>query len=450
MCLLTPVCNKHKTAHRYNKGDIVAVSKLGNLWRSSSTVTVEAPALTGDAQADLAIIGGGFTGTAAALEAARQGASAILLEAETIGHGGSGRNVGLVNAGLWLPPHDVIRQMGEEPGRRLLGILSEAPALVWSLIEREGIECEETRKGTLHLAHSPAGFRDLQERHRQGVELGAPLQLLDAEETARRTGSTAFHGSLFDPRAGTIQPLSYARGLAAAAIRAGARLHERTKVTRVRHDGDGWEVTANGHTVRARALLLATNAYLDGIDELQERPQFVRVAYSQFATAPMPERLRAKILPGGEGCWDTALVMSSFRIDRAGRMIIGGIGNEGGAGGPIHADWARRKLRKVYRELAELPFEFGWHGFIAMTGDHIPKILRLGPSGFACFGYSGRGIGPGTVFGTRAARALLSGREDELPVAPVGKHIERFVAPKAVYYETGAVLTHLVNPPPFA
>jgi len=178
MCLLTPVCNKHKTAHRYNKGDIVAVSKLGNLWRSSSTVTVEAPALTGDAQADLAIIGGGFTGTAAALEAARQGASAILLEAETIGHGGSGRNVGLVNAGLWLPPHDVIRQMGEEPGRRLLGILSEAPALVWSLIEREGIECEETRKGTLHLAHSPAGFRDLQERHRQGVELGAPLQLL--------------------------------------------------------------------------------------------------------------------------------------------------------------------------------------------------------------------------------------------------------------------------------
>jgi len=209
-------------------------------------------------------------------------------------------------------------------------------------------------------------------------------------------------------------------------------------------------VTANGHTVRARALLLATNAYLDGIDELQERPQFVRVAYSQFATAPMPERLRAKILPGGEGCWDTALVMSSFRIDRAGRMIIGGIGNEGGAGGPIHADWARRKLRKVYPELAELPFEFGWHGFIAMTGDHIPKILRLGPSGFACFGYSGRGIGPGTVFGTRAARALLSGREDELPVAPVGEHIERFVAPKAVYYETGAVLTHLVNPPPFA
>lgn len=420
----------------------------GNLWRASSTMTVEAPPLMADATADLVVIGGGFTGNAAALEAARRGASVVLLEAETFGHGGSGRNVGLVNAGLWLPPKDVVAQIGREPGLRLVSLLAEAPKLVWSLIEREEIDCEATPNGTLHLAHAPSGFRDLQERHRQGVELGAPLQLLDAAETARRTGSSAFHGSLFDPRAGTIQPLSYARGLARAAIRAGARLHEHTKVTRVARDGDRWQVTANGRTVTARTLLLATNAYFEGI-EIGVKPQFVGVSYCQFATAPMPAPVREKILAGGEGCWDTALVMSSFRTDKAGRMIVGGIGDAGGIGAPIHAGWARRKLRQVYPQLADLPFEHSWHGRIAMTGDHVPKILRLGPSAYASFGYSGRGIGPGTVFGTRAAAALLEGREDDLPLAPVASHSERFVVGQAAYYETGAMLTHAVNPLPF-
>ena len=185
---------------------------IGNLWRATSTIGVETPSLTADATADLVIIGGGFTGNAAALEAARRGASVVLLEAETFGHGGSGRNVGLVNAGLWLPPHDVMAKMGREAGMKLVGLLAEAPQLVWTLIDREEIDCEATPNGTLHLAHSPGGLRNLVERHRQGVELGAPLQLLDAEETARRTGSRAFHGSLFDPRAGTIQPLAYLRG----------------------------------------------------------------------------------------------------------------------------------------------------------------------------------------------------------------------------------------------
>lgn len=411
-------------------------------------MVVEAPPLKADKTADLVVIGGGFTGNAAALEAARRGASVVLLEAETIGHGGSGRNVGLVNAGLWLPPREVMKHLGQEPGLRLVNILAEAPKLVWSLIEREEIDCEAMPRGTLHLAHSRSGFRDLQERHRQGVEIGAPLRLLDAAEAARRTGSNAFHGALFDPRAGTIQPLSYARGLAAAAIRAGASLHEATKVTRVTHDNGCWKVVANGHVVRAKSLLLATNAYFDGID-IGARPQFVRVGYSQFATVPMPDHLRASVLAGGEGCWDTAMVMSSFRVDKAGRLIVGGIGNLDGPGGPLHASWARRKLRQVYPQLTDLPFEHSWHGHIAMTGDHIPKILRLGPSGLACFGYSGRGIGPGTVFGTRAAIALLDGREDELPVAPVEQHVERFIEPKANYYEAGALLTHMVSPPPY-
>jgi glycine/D-amino acid oxidase-like deaminating enzyme len=419
------------------------------LWQVSRSEQVETTPFDADTTADLAVIGGGYTGCAAALEAARRGASVCLLEANTIGHGGSGRNVGLVNAGLWLPPETVLAHLGAHAGLRLLSALAQAPAKVFELIEREDIDCEATRAGTLHLAHSRAGLRDLRERHRQGTALGAPLQLLDATETARRTGSTRFHGALFDPRAGTIQPLSYCLGLARAAQRAGATLHEHSPATAIARDGESWVITANGQTLRAKALLLATNAYHLGVP-MPFAPQFVTVHYSQFATEPLTPAQRESILPDGEGCWDTALVMSSFRLDRARRFLVGGIGNATGPGSSIHAAWARRKLHQLFPALGAVPFEHAWSGRIAMTSDHIPKILGLGPSAYAAFGYSGRGIGPGTLFGSEIAASLLEGRPDVLPLAPVSGHHESLTSLRSAYYELGATLSHAVSPPPFA
>lgn len=412
-----------------------------NLWRASAREAFTAPPLDTDRTVDLAIIGGGFTGCAAALEAARQGASTCLLEAQTIGHGGSGRNVGLVNAGLWLPPDTVRAQMGETAGTKLLTTLAEAPSRVFALIEREAIDCEATRNGTIHLAHAPKGMADLTERHRQGRAMGAPLQLLDSAETARRTGSTAFHGALFDPRAGTIQPLAYARGLARAAVRAGATLHEKSPVQSLERMGDQWVVTYSSHRLRARRLLIATNAYHLNLGPAFQ-PDFVPVHYCQYATDPLPPALLDTILPGGEGCWDTALVMSSVRRDWAGRLIIGGIGNGDGPGAKVHAGWARRKLAALYPALKGTPLAHGWSGRIAMTGDHIPKIIAFGPDAYAVFGYSGRGIGPGTVFGTQAAIALLSGSDGPLPLAPIRQHRETAPSAQAAWYETGACLTH--------
>ncbi|SMO92776.1 Glycine/D-amino acid oxidase [Paracoccus laeviglucosivorans] len=399
--------------------------------------------LDSDLTVDLAIVGGGFTGNAAALEAARRGATVAMFEAKTIGHGGSGRNVGLVNAGLWLPPEQVIEQMGAKAGQRLMGFLADAPARVWALIQNHGIDCEAKRNGTLHLAHSPAGQRDLARRHRQGRAMGWPVALLDASETARRTGSTAFHGALFDPRAGTIQPLSYVMGIARAATAAGAHLHEGSRVSHIRRHQGTWHLTVNGHHVRAANLLLATNAYFDGI-EMGFQPRIVAVSYFQIATAPMPQAMRDRILRRGEGCWDTHTVMSSFRTDAAGRFIIGGIGNLEGPGRDIHLGWARRKLKQTFPELADLPFEYDWRGRIAMTSDHIPKLVRFGPDALAAFGYSGRGIGPGTTFGTLAAVALLENDDTVLPVMPVDAHDERLTTLREAYYESGAILTHAV------
>ncbi|MBU2962429.1 FAD-binding oxidoreductase [Citreicella sp. C3M06] len=415
-----------------------------NLWQASAREHVSGAPFEADAVVDLAIIGGGFTGCSAALEAARRGAKVALFEGRKIGHGGSGRNVGLANAGLWLKPDEIIAKLGAGPGRALIDRLGGAPDQVFDLIAREGIRCEATRNGTLHCAHAPSGMDDLRERHRQGNAAGAPLQLLDAAEAQARTGSRAVHGALFDPRAGTIQPLSYVRGLARAAQQAGATLHEASPVSSVVPDGSGWRITCNGHRLRAGALLLASGAYhlpLGG----PPAPAYVPVWYGQFATVPMPQPARAKILPRLEGCWDTALVMSSFRTDNDGRMIIGAMGNLDGPGAGIHAAWARRKLAQLFPELADLPFVHGWSGRIAMTSDHIPKITALGETGLGCHGYSGRGIGPGTVFGTACAEALLSGNRASLPLAPVPRHNESLTALKASYYEFGATLTHAIS-----
>ena len=419
----------------------MATERSSILWRASAAEQFDAPPLDRDRTVDLAVVGGGFTGCAAALEAAGSGASVCLLEAEIIGHGGSGRNVGLVNAGLWLPPDTVTAEMGEAAGRRLIDVLADAPRRVFSLVEREEIDCEATRQGTLHLAHSLSGLKDIQERCRQGNRDGAPLTVLDAEETERRTGTSVYHGALLDPRAGTTQPFDYCRGLARAARNKGALVHERSPVTSIRRERDAWVIEANGYALRAASLLVATNAYQLGI-ETPFKPTFTPMSYCQFATVPMPEAARRRIRTGGEGCWDTALVMSSFRVDQAGRMIVGGVGNSEGPAASIHHVWARRKLRRLFPEIGELAFEHAWRGRIAVTADHIPKIVEFGPNAYACFGYSGRGIGPGTVFGTQAAQALLHSKPEMLPIEPILHYAERFTGLRAAYYEFGAALVH--------
>lgn len=404
---------------------------------------MEALALSEDFQTDLVVIGGGFTGCSAALEAAGSGAKVAVLEAHTIGHGGSGRNVGLVNAGLWLPPEQIKDQIGDGPGMRLIDALSVAPDEVFRLIDAYALDCEATRSGTLHLAHSAAGLKNLEERFRQGRTIGASLQLLDRDETARRTGSQAFHGALLDPRAGTVQPLGYCRGLARAARSTGARIFENSAVTGISHDGTEWHVLANGHRIRARYLLLATNGYIGALPGAP-KPAFVPFHFSQFATAPLSEDQRARILPAGEGCWDTALVMTSLRIDRAGRLVIGGVGSLDALGGAIHRRWAARKLAELYPELAGVGFSHEWEGIIAMTSDHIPKVVEIGPGALSIFGYSGRGIGPGTVFGKSAARALLLGEVDALPIDILPHYSEALRKPRAAFYEFGATLAHAV------
>ncbi|MBY6058544.1 NAD(P)/FAD-dependent oxidoreductase [Leisingera daeponensis] len=413
------------------------------LWHQTCQENPAFPDLAGEAEADLVVIGGGYTGCSAALKAAGLGASVRLIEAEDIGSGGSGRNVGLANAGLWLPPEDINAELGAKAGNRLSALLAGAPGMVFSLIEKHAIRCEPERSGTLHCAHAPTGLKDLQRRHAQLTAIGAPVELLPREDAVRRTGSDAVHGALFDPRAGTIQPLAYVRGLARAAAGAGAQLHGNSPATAISRKGSTWHVATPKGSIRARHLIMATNAYARGISGY-DAPQVIPVHYFQAATDPLPAALLQKILPGKEGCWDTALVMSSWRLDEAGRLVIGGMGALNHCGSALHRNWLPRKLAALYPDLKEAKLRSFWHGRIAMTTEHLPKILDL-QGGFACFGYSGRGIGPGTLFGAAMAEALLTGDSACLPVPPVRDHAIPFASLRSAYYETGAALTHLVS-----
>ncbi|MEX0303266.1 MAG: NAD(P)/FAD-dependent oxidoreductase, partial [Leisingera sp.] len=282
-----------------------------SLWYQTCQENPAFPELTGEAEADLVVIGGGYTGCSAALKAAELGAAVCLIEADEIGSGGSGRNVGLANAGLWLPPEDINAELGTETGSRLSQLLAGAPEMVFSLIAKHGIICEPENNGTLHCAHAPAGLKDLQRRHAQLTAIGAPVELLSRKEAVQRTGSEAVHGALFDPRAGTIQPLAYVRGLARAAASAGAQLHGHSPATAIIRDGSTWHVATSKGSIRAKHLIMATNAYARAISGY-EAPQVIPVHYFQAATDPLPAPLLDKILPMKEGCWDTALVMSSW------------------------------------------------------------------------------------------------------------------------------------------
>jgi glycine/D-amino acid oxidase-like deaminating enzyme len=412
-----------------------------NLWHASGGEPINAAPLERDVVADVVIVGGGFTGCSAALHLAESGVNAHLLEAQAIGHGGSGRNVGLVNAGLWTPPDAVEHVLGRDFGQRLNEMLASAPDLVFELIARHGIECEAARTGTLHCAHGPSGLAELRGRYRQQLARHAPVRFLDAAESRRVIGTDAFQGALFDPRAGTIQPLAYVRGLARAALAAGATLYENSPANSFEDDRGVWKVRTQRGTVVAKTLIQATDSY-----EYRSKPPttLTPVQYFQCATPPLSAALRSRILPGREGCWDTATVMSSFRLDAAGRMIIGAVGSLEGAAASTHIQWAMRKLVSLFPELAGETFKYAWSGRIGMTSDHLPKVIELGPRGIAIYGYSGRGIGPGSAFG-KAAAAWACGADSAFPVQITRPRAEPFTTVKKYCYELGSALTHLFD-----
>jgi glycine/D-amino acid oxidase-like deaminating enzyme len=388
-----------------------------SLWFRTAEPAAAFPTLDGDHAADVAVVGGGFTGCSAALHLAAAGADAALVEAEEIGWGASGRNVGYVNAGLWLDPDEVERRAGREHGARLVAELGQAPELVYRLIEDHRIRCELTRKGVIKAAHSTRAVRALQDHIAQWRARGVEIEWLDRDRLAAATGTAIYRGGLLDHRSATINPLGYVRGLARAAAAASARLFIRSRVLRLERERGAWRVACANGSVRARAIILATDAYADSLwPGLRE--SFVPVGCFCYATRPLSEPERRRVLPAGHALYDTRAVMIFARLDSASRLIIGSLGYLP-SGAPADArSWANRALRKLYPDLGEIGWESGWAGTIGFTPDHLPRWHEPAENLFIALGYNGRGIAPGTYMGRALAERAL-GTANAMPLLPV-------------------------------
>ncbi len=414
------------------------------LWAATATGKPRLDTLKGDHKTEIAIIGGGYTGLSASFHLAKEDKDAILLEANDVGHGGSGRNVGLVNAGLWLMPEDVVKLVGTRYGDTLIDVLGASPDLVYGIVDQYGIDCEAWRYGTLHCADSRSGLKALEQREAQWQRRGAPVRLLSRQEAAKKLGTQTFLGALLDERAGTIQPLAYAYGLARAAQSEGARMYKESPVTGIERESGNYVLKTPNGSVTAKKVIVATLGYPQGALEGHSK-NMVPFNYFQFATKPLPPSVLESVLPDRNGAWDTNLILSSYRLDAAGRLIIGSVGNIEGFAMGLNRAWAQRSIKHAFPQIETLDFEYGWYGRIAMTTDHIPRFHVLDDNMAMVTCYNGRGIGPGTVFGKLLARYMTGGSTADipLPVSEVkGISLQFF---RGLFYEAGSRIYHFTQ-----
>jgi glycine/D-amino acid oxidase-like deaminating enzyme len=281
------------------------------------------PPINGNRSVAVAVVGAGYTGLSAALHLAEQGAEVAVLEAEEPGWGASGRNGGQVNPGLKDDPDAVDARFGPELGRRMVALAYAAPELVFQLIERHGIACAALRSGTIRAAYVPRDVPAIRASFEQCARRGMPVELLEGARLQEATGSTRYLAAMLDRRGGQLNPLAYARGLAAAALRAGARIHGATRVTRLAREGDAWRLETPRGVVRAGQVILATNGYTDDLWP-RLRQSIVPVFSAITASEPMPEALARQVLPDRSSLYEVGRITVYVRVDADDRLLIGG------------------------------------------------------------------------------------------------------------------------------
>ena len=398
-----------------------------SLWAATAPPAAETLPLTAATRADVCIIGGGYCGLSAALHLAEAGADAILLEAREPGWGGSGRNGGQVIPGLKYDPIELKAKFGEEHGRRLVDFAGRTADTVFDLIDRHAMEVPHIRAGWIQGAHTEAGLGEVARRAEQWAAWGAATEMLDREAAARKIGTDSYLGGWVDRRGGAIQPLAFARGLARAAMGAGARIHGGTTVTKLERRGQRWHVeTDRGGAVDAGRVLLATNGYTGDLVPRLKRT-VIAVNSFQIATEPLTDNLRKTILPEGHVSSDTRKLLLYFRFDHQGRLLMGGRGPFREPKGP--EDWAHleRVLGKLFPQVGDTPIAHRWCGRVAVTRDFLPHLHEPEPGLLVDIGCMGRGVGLQTTLGKALARYLGSGQKADLPlpilpITPIPAH----------------------------
>jgi gamma-glutamylputrescine oxidase len=375
---------------------------------ATATAYAPAPRLEGEVRADVVVIGGGYTGLHAALNAAERGFSVVLLEGGKIGWGASGRNGGQLIPGWRKGAAELVARFGRDRAKLLFDLGLDARALTLDRIAKHDIQCGLYVNGHLTLAAKPRDVMWMQEEARTLTDaMDYPhVRVLSAEEARVKVAADGFHGGLLDECGGQLHPLNYALGLGDAARRAGVQMHEHSRVVRV-ETSDGVVAHTSDGAVRARFGVLACDALLDGL-EPRVAGRIMPVANYLVATAPLkdPEQIVADHLAVS----DSRFVVNYFRMSEDGRLIFGG-GERYAPDPPMDiAAFARGHMLKILPQMHDVKIEYAWGGLVSITMTRLPDIGRMGDLFFA-HGYSGQGTLLPALAGKVIAEAMMGTAE---------------------------------------
>jgi glycine/D-amino acid oxidase-like deaminating enzyme len=422
-----------------------------SLWAKVSPPPMALPMLEGAETADVVVIGAGFTGLSTAIHLSEAGLDVVVVEAAEPGWGASGRNNGQVIPTLsGHDPSAVVRRYGEA-GERFNLLVRDSAAYLFDMVRRLGIAAEAEQSGWVQPAHSPGRLKRSEARVREWEALGAPVTLLDGKSMADMLGSNAWFGGMLNTTGGHINPLALARGLADVAVRLGVRIHARSPVSGYSRFGQDWTVTAKAGSVRAKALVLATNAYTgefaDGLMP-SVATEVIPVRSWQMSTTPISDNVRKSIIPGRQAMSDTHRELYFARWDARGRLITGGAAIAPGPGGANVARHTIERLKRLWPQLGDVKIDHVWNGYVGMTPENLlrpdipgfPRFHRLGPMGYAWAGCNGRGVALSVILGREIARAIGGAPENELALPfsePTPRSLQpliRRIAPLALPY----------------
>ena len=359
---------------------------------------------------DLAVIGGGLAGAAAARRAGLLGARVAVLEAETAGWGASSRNGGIVHAGFHACPEELIRAYGPEVGRALFADSVASVEWVASVVAQEGIEADFERRGHLDLAYAPSHAPALEAVAREQAAAGLASCWVSRDGLRDEIGSSAYHGGLLVESSGSIQPARYAAGLAAAAERAGASWHDGVRVLRVRRQRDArFVVETSAGALLAKEVFAGTNGYTDGaLPALRRR--ILSIGSYIIATDPLPSDLAHELSPRGRVFFDSKNFLYYWRITPDNRMVWGGRASFWPMSVGQIARILYRGMVGVHPQLAGVRIAHAWGGRLGFTYDRLPHVGRQDGVTYAV-GCCGTGIAMLPFMADRAVSWVLAGGE---------------------------------------
>jgi len=367
-------------------------------------------ALRGEIKADVAVLGGGIAGCAAALHLAKRGYRVALLEARGIAYGASGRSGGQTIFGLAVSQQKLEREVGRADAHRLFDLSVEALDLTQSLIREHAIDCDY-RPNHLHLAVKPRHVRELEQwaRELQDDYGYASARLLNRAELQDHVRSDRYLGGLLDPRSGHLQPLKYTQGLARAAETAGAVLYENSEVLRYENGTEVRVHTSEG-TVRCAHLILCGNAYIGAVAPALSR-RILGVGTYIIATEPLGEERARGLLPSNAAVADINWILDYFRRSQDHRLLFGGRVSYSSVQPPRLAESMRQRMLRVFPSLMDINVAHAWGGYLDITMSRAPDFGRLAPNVYYLQGFSGHGVALAGLAGKLVSEAVAGTAE---------------------------------------